>query len=76
MAAFAPQRVFPPYDFDIKCSQQRYWTACDRGGLTGGTFLNFKDAVHFALFETGNDSAHVHIGTRCDLRAKRKEGTQ
>jgi hypothetical protein len=29
-------------------------------GLAGGTFLTFKDAVRFALFETGGDSAHVH----------------
>ena|SRR5271166_5035573 len=51
MPVFAPQRVCPPYDFDITRSQQGYWIACDRGGLTGGTFLNREDAVHFALFE-------------------------
>jgi hypothetical protein len=61
MPVFTPQRVCPPYDFDITRSQQGYWIACDRGGLTGGTFLNREDAVHFALFETGGNSAHVHI---------------
>jgi hypothetical protein len=61
MPAFAPQRVCPPYIFDIKRSRQGRWVARDRAGLTGGTFLTRKDAVHFALFEVGGDTARVHV---------------
>jgi hypothetical protein len=60
MPAFVPQRICPPYHFDIKRNRQGYWIARDRDGLAGGTFLTCKDAVRFALFETGGDSAHVH----------------
>jgi hypothetical protein len=59
--AFVPQRICPHYHFDIKRSRQGYWIARDRDGLAGGTFVTCKDAVRFALFETGGDSAHVHI---------------
>ena len=57
MPAFAPLRICPPYHFDIKRNRQGYWIARDRDGLAGGTFLTCKDAVRFALFETGGDSA-------------------
>jgi hypothetical protein len=60
MPAFVPLRICPPYHFDIKRNRQGYWIARDRDGLAGGTFLTCKDAVRFALFETGGDSAHVH----------------
>jgi hypothetical protein len=60
MPAFVPQRVCPPYHFDIKRSRQGYWIARDRDGLAGGIFLTCKDAVRFAMFETGGDSARVH----------------
>jgi hypothetical protein len=60
MPAFVPQRICPPYHFDIKRNRQGYWIARDRDGLAGGTFLTYKDAVRFALFETGGDSAQVH----------------
>jgi hypothetical protein len=60
MPVFAPQHVCPPYHFDIKRSRQGYWIVRDRDGLAGGTFLTCKDALRFALFETGGDSAHVH----------------
>jgi hypothetical protein len=60
MPAFAPQRVCLPYDFDIKRNRHGYWMARDRGGLVGGTFRTVKDALSFALFETGGDRAHVH----------------
>jgi hypothetical protein len=56
MPAFVPQRIWPPYHFN----RQGYWIARDRDGLAGGTFLTCKDAVRFALFETGDDSTHVH----------------
>lgn len=61
MPGFAPQRVFAPYHFDIKRGRRGYWTVRDRGGLTGGTFLTRKDALRFALFEAGGDSAQVHL---------------
>jgi hypothetical protein len=60
MPAFVPQRVYPSYHFDIRRSRQGYWIARDRGGLAGGTFRTYKDAVRFAMFETGGDRAHVH----------------
>ncbi len=60
MPAFVPKLVCTPYHFDIKRNRYGYWIARDSGGLAGGTFLTRKDAVHFALFEAGGDSAHVH----------------
>jgi len=66
MSAFVPRRVYPPYHFDIHRSQRGYWIARDRDGLAGGTFLTCKDAVRFALFETGGDSAHVHTLAEAD----------
>jgi len=61
MPGFFPQRVSSPYDFDIKRSPHGCWTVRDRAGLTGGTFFTRKDAVRFALFEVGGDSARVHV---------------
>jgi|AP3Bu8745761321_1050154.scaffolds.fasta_scaffold47001_1 hypothetical protein len=61
MPAFAPQFGCSPYDFDIKRSPHGCWTARDRAGLTGGTFFTREDAVRFALFEVGGDSARVHL---------------
>ena len=61
MTAFFPQAVDTPYHFDIKRSREGCWIARDRGGLAGGTFLTCKDAVRFALFEVGGDSARVHV---------------
>src|SRR5260221_13437705 len=62
MPAFVPLRICPPYHFAIKRNRQGYWIARDRDGLAGGTFLTCKDAVRFALFETGGQSTHVHTG--------------
>jgi hypothetical protein len=72
MPAFVPQRISPPYHFDIKRNRQGYWIARDR--LAGGTFLTCKDAVRFALFETGGDSAHVH--TAPEPEAARIDGAR
>ena len=69
MPGFFPQRVSSPYDFDIKRSPHGCWTVRDRAGLTGGTFFTRKDAVRFALFEVGGDSARVHV-----LREGRRAG--
>jgi hypothetical protein len=55
MPVFVPELVCPPYHFDIKRNRRGYWIARDRGGLVGGTFLTKKDALRFALFETGGD---------------------
>jgi hypothetical protein len=60
MPVFVPPFVCPSYHFDIKRNRRGYWIVRDRDGLVGGTFLTRKDAVRFALFETGGDSAHVH----------------
>ncbi len=60
MPIFVPQRISSSSDFDIKRSSRGYWIVRDRDGLIGGTFLTSKDALRFALFETGGDSARVH----------------
>ena len=60
MTDFVPLRVYPSYHFDIKRNRQGYWIARDRHGLAGGTFLTRKDALRFALFESGGDGARVH----------------
>jgi len=71
MTAFFPQAVDTPYHFDIKRSREGCWIARDRGGLAGGTFLTCKDAVRFALFEVGGDSARVHV--RPEIRQARRD---
>ena len=60
MPNFAPTRICLPYDFDVKRNRQGLWIVRDRCGLAGGIFLTRKDAVHFALFEAGGDTTHVH----------------
>ena len=60
MPDFVPLRVCPSYHFDIRRNRQGYWVARDSRDLVGGTFLTRKDALRFALFESGGDSAHVH----------------
>jgi hypothetical protein len=60
MPDFMPVRIYPPYQFDIKRNRRGYWIVRDRCGLAGGTFLTRNDAVHFALFEAGGDTTHVH----------------
>jgi hypothetical protein len=58
-----------PYHFDIEHGRGGHWTARDRGGLTGGTFLTRQAALRFALAETGGDRRHVHL-----VRARRLIG--
>jgi hypothetical protein len=60
MPNFSPIRSCPPYHFDIKRNRRGYWIVRDRRGLAGGTFVTCKDALRFALFEAGGDSARVH----------------
>jgi hypothetical protein len=69
MNDFVPRRVTSPYHFEIKHDPHGHWTARDREGLTGGTFFTRKDALRFALAETGRDRSHVHV-----LRASRMAG--
>ena len=61
MSDFVPRPVATPYEFDIAHDRTGRWTARDRGGLAGGTFLTQKAALRFALAETGGDRRHVHM---------------
>jgi hypothetical protein len=46
------------------------WVAHERRGLTEGVFRTQRDAVRFALFETGNpDSVVVVAGGNSQLRS-------
>lgn len=69
MSDFVPRPVATSYDFDVEHDRGGYWTARDRGGLTGGTFLTRQAALRFALAETGGDRRHVHL-----VRARRLDG--
>jgi hypothetical protein len=69
MSDFVPRRVETPYQIDISHDREGHWTARDRDGLTGGTFFTRKDALRFALAETGRDRSHVHM-----LRPDRETG--
>lgn len=61
MTDFVPRPVATPYDFDIEYDRAGYWTARDRGGLTGGIFHTRQAALRFALAETCGDRRHVHL---------------
>lgn len=61
MSDFVPRPITTCYDFDIEHDRRGRWTARDRGGLAGGTFLTRKAALRFALAETGGDRRHVHL---------------
>ena len=69
MTDFAPQRVCLPHHFDIRHDRRGHWIARDRDGLVGGTFLTHKDAVRFALFETGGDASHIHEAKAASRRS-------
>jgi hypothetical protein len=69
MSDFVPRPVPRSYDFDIEHDRHGHWTARDRDGLAGGTFLTRKAALRFALSETGGDRRHVHM-----VRAPRLTG--
>jgi hypothetical protein len=69
MSDFVPRPVTTSYHFDIEHDRRGRWTARDRGGLTGGTFLTRQAALRFALAETGGDHRHVHL-----VRARRLAG--
>ena len=67
MPDFVPIPISSPYHFDIKRNRRGYWIVRDCRGLVGGAFFTSKDALRFALFESGGDSAHVH--THPELKA-------
>jgi len=69
MADFRPRRVHQLHHFDIRPDRGGHWVACDRDGLTGGTFLSRRAALRFALFEAGGDPSYVH-----EARALRHRG--
>jgi hypothetical protein len=69
MSDFDPQRVYPAHHFDVRHDRHGHWIARDRDGLTGGTFLTRRDALRFALFESGGDASYVH-----EARAMRHRG--
>jgi hypothetical protein len=80
MPNFVPIRIYPPYHFDIKRDRKGYWIVRERCGLAGDTFLTRKDALHFALFESGGDGNHVHaspeaIAARNETRADRRNAS-
>ena len=69
MSDIVPRPVTTPYDFDIEHDRLGRWTARDRSGRAGGTFLTRQAAMRFALAETGGDRRHVHL-----VRARRVDG--
>ena len=60
MTSFAPHPVHSPYDFRIDRDRSGHWIVRERSALSGGVFLTRKDAIRFALFETGGDTSRVH----------------
>ena len=64
MSSFAPQPVSSAHHFEIAENRRGYWVAQDKEGLIGGVFRTQKDAVRFALFEVGGDSACVRVISR------------
>jgi hypothetical protein len=48
--------------FVVAQNAHGYWVAREERGLIEGVFVNQRDAIRFALFETGNRSASVAAG--------------
>jgi hypothetical protein len=56
--------------FEVTENASGLWVAHERRGLTEGVFRTQRDAVRFALFETGNpDSVVVVAGGNSQLRS-------
>ena len=53
--------VLQPHHFEISENRRGYWVAQGKEGLIGGVFRTQKDAIRFALFEVGGDSACVRV---------------
>jgi hypothetical protein len=50
--------------FVVAQNAHGYWVAREERGLIEGVFVNQRDAIRFALFETGNRSVSVVAGGR------------
>ena len=74
MSSFAPVPALAPHHFEIVENGRGYWVATDKEGLIGGVFRTQKDALRFALFEVGGNSASVHVLSRVSKR-RRGAGT-
>lgn len=61
MSSFSPQAVRTRHHFEIAENGRGYWVAKDKEGLIGGVFRSQNDALRFALFEVGGDSACVRV---------------
>ncbi len=61
MSSVAPLRVSTAHHFEIAENERGYWVAKDKEGLIGGVFRTQKDALRFALFEVGGNSAFVRV---------------
>jgi hypothetical protein len=68
MSSFAPLRILRSHHFEIIENGRGYWVAKDLEGLIGGVFRTQKDALRFALFEAGGDSARVRVLPRNSKR--------
>lgn len=55
--------------FDVTENAQGLWVAHERHGLGEGVFRTQRDAVRFALFETGNPNSVVVIAGRTASRS-------
>jgi hypothetical protein len=75
MSSFAPFPALAPHHFEIVENGRGYWVAKDKEGLIGGVFRTQKDALRFALFEVGGNSARVHVLPRKSER-RRGAGTR
>ena len=47
--------------FQVMQNQQGSWTACDKQGRIERIFPTQREAIHFALFETGTRCASVSL---------------
>jgi hypothetical protein len=61
MIAFAPRAAVVPHHFEVAENDRGYWVASEQDGLVGGVFRTQKDALRFAVFEAGGDSACVRL---------------
>ena len=61
MNNFTPRATIAPHHFEVAENGRGYWVATDEEGLVGGVFRTQKDALRFALFEAGGDSACVRL---------------
>ena len=60
MTEFFPRRTYRLRHFDIRHDRHGHWTANDREGLVGGTFVSRQDAMRFVVFEAGGNPAYIH----------------